>query len=103
MSAAKVFADHPPFPEEDVISILRDWFESEAPEESKEDPNTLYAIPIALDSLRVVSILLTLEEKMDFEIPISVIKRGGYRSSTEMLEHLVPRIRNAYEKAKKIS
>ncbi len=86
------------FPEDDVRAILQEWFASEDPNDPFSEPNTLAAIPIALDSLRVVNVLLTLEERLSIEIPVTVIKRGGYRTENEMLGHLLPKIMTHFEK-----
>ena len=88
------------FPERELLAALEQWWEKEVDDDPFADPakkGTLYDLLPTVDSLTLVNMLLTLESLLGFSLPISVIKRGGYRTKEEMTKHLLPRIRRAFE------
>ena len=68
-------------------STLRDPFA-----ETMEIGGTVFDVQPTMDSLRAVTVLLTLEQIVPFDLPDELIKLGGYDSLSELVEHLVPRI-----------
>ena len=90
------------FPAADITNILRKWWEKEIDAVTK-DPfappaGTLADALPAVDSLTVVRILTQIESYLDFELPVSVVKRGGYRTLTEMTDHLLNGIRKLHHR-----
>lgn len=90
------------FNDEELIDDLRaEWEEQIGGDE--EDPfaeteiepleGTTYEVQPVVDSLGVVRILLTIERRVGFDIPPCIIRRGGYHSFEEMVDHLLPKIR----------
>ena len=90
------------FPVEEVLSALDEWWESEQQDAALPgDTNAAQDImtpTIEIDSHRAVRALLVLQEIVQFEIPESVIKDGGYDDFAEMREHLVPKVQALFEK-----
>ncbi len=58
------------------------------------------AASIQIDSLVVVDIILAVEPLVDFELPDSVVRAGGYRSVNEAIGHLMPGIAKEWQKRK---
>jgi hypothetical protein len=90
--------------EEGLTVALIDWWEAEV--SSREaDPfassGTLYDAIVEMDSLSVLNGLLTVEACVGFKLPVKIIKRGGYRDRQEMVDHLVPQIRELCEKRRR--
>jgi acyl carrier protein len=56
------------------------------------------AAAIHLDSLGVVDLLCGVEGIAGIELKDSLVKTGGYRSINEAIEHLMPRIEQAWLK-----
>jgi hypothetical protein len=54
---------------------------------------TIFEVVPIVDSLGVVTALLTIEKHVKFVVPPRIIKAGGYGSFEEMLAHLLPRVR----------
>jgi hypothetical protein len=95
------------FPEEQLSSTLQKWWAQEALERNndpfspvKKLAGTVYELLPALDSLAIVRSLLRIEEVLGMEVPVSLVKAGGYHSQQEMLNDLVPKLRRLYEKRK---
>jgi hypothetical protein len=93
------------FPESDIINALEKWWKDESVERSgdpfgdeSEGGGILYDLLPSLDSLTVVRSLLVIEKILTIEIPVSLVKRGGYETKEEMLEDLVPKLRRHYDK-----
>jgi hypothetical protein len=89
------------FPEQQVRTALENW-RAEETAARQDDPfaprGTLFDVVPDIDSLSLVNALLVVETETGFKPPVTVIKRGGYQDSNEMLQHLVPAIRRSYEK-----
>lgn len=93
------------FPEEAVTEALAEWWDAETGTRRGDPfaiPGTLYDVVVDIDSLSVVNALLVIEEILGFEPPVTVIKKGGYRDRQEMIDHLVPAIREHYRKQRNI-
>lgn len=93
------------FPEEAVIEALGGWWDAEVDirrDDPFAKPGTLYDVVVDIDSLSVVNVLLVIEKILGFEPPVTVIKKGGYRDRQEMIDHLVPAIREHYRKQRNI-
>jgi hypothetical protein len=89
------------FPTEGLIAALAEWWDAEI-SKREADPfsvsGTLYDVVLEIDSLSTLSALLVIEKLVGFEIPVSVVKPGGYQDCQEMIDHLVPEIHVLFEK-----
>jgi acyl carrier protein len=56
---------------------------------------------VRLDSLDVVSLLCDIEPILDIELKDSLVRSGGYYSVNQAMDHLMPRIKKAWEKKQK--
>ena len=56
------------------------------------------AASVRLDSLDVVSLLCEVEPIMKFKLKDSLVRTGGYSSVNQAMDHLMPRIEEAWEK-----
>ena len=61
-------------------------------------PDQIARTAVQVDSLVVVSILCAIEPIVEFELPESVVRAGGYVSAELALGHLLPRIENEWMK-----
>jgi hypothetical protein len=88
------------FPEQEIISTLERWWDDEVEDDpfaETDKKGTLYDLLPTLDSLTALNALLGVEEHLGFKLPVTVVKRGGYKTRQQMIEHLVPRIRRIFE------
>lgn len=60
--------------------------------------NTVRDILPALDSLIIVRSLAVLSKILKMKVPTTVVKKGGYDSCQQMLDHLLPILEKFYEK-----
>lgn len=86
------------FPESEICDRIKQFWKEKADEAADnpfapEKKNTLHAVLPDLDSLEIVRFMLRIEEVIDIEIPPAFIQRGGYDSSDEMIQHIVPQLR----------
>ena len=88
---------NPPYPQREVRASVQDWWTREQEELQKiADPveelqpnsGTVFDLVPMISSQHAVEVVLDLEAIVGYEIPDSVIKRGGYHSCEEMVEHL---------------
>ncbi|MGD0108823.1 MAG: hypothetical protein ABSC06_33025 [Rhodopila sp.] len=56
--------------------------------------------PIQMDSLSVVSTLCAVEPVLGFELRESIVQTGGYQSIEAALQHLMPKIMQAWNRKK---
>ena len=98
---------NPPCPREQIRQAIHDWYTREQEELQKiADPvdelqpnsGTVFDLVPVVSSHHAVEIVLDLEVIVGYEIPDSVIKRGGYRSCEEMVEHLDTKIAALHSK-----
>jgi hypothetical protein len=84
----------------ELEALAKDWADrectsfDEAVGQTQEDPavGTIWTMP-AIDSKRVVGLLVELEPSLGCEIPCSVIRRGGYSDRAQLVTDLLTRIR----------
>lgn len=93
-------------PEEEIAEQLRQWWSSEV-EPGDDDPfakkketnkGTLYDLVVEIDSLSVTNALVIVESIIGFEVPVKLIKRGGYRDCEEMINHLLAGLRECAQR-----
>ena len=96
------------YSEEALIADLKTWWDKQV--STDDDPfadpprsriGTIFEVVPVLDSLGVVSALVTIEKHLDFQIPPQVIKPGGYSCFDEMISDLLPKIRTLIGKLRK--
>ncbi len=97
MSLALKKQSNPPYQREQIRQAIRDWYTREQKELRKiADPidelqpnrGTVFDLVPVVSSHHAIEVVLDLEDIVGYEIPDSVIKRGGYRSCGEMVNHL---------------
>jgi hypothetical protein len=99
--------DGPSFDEAAVIKDLRAWWNDQVAG-AADDPfaspalpkGTIFDVLPAVDSLGVVSGLVTTEKHVGMKIPARVIRRGGYKDFDEMTADLLPKVKALVEKSK---
>ena len=97
------------YSEDDLAADLKVWWDDQVADvdDPFADPRppregTIFEVVPVVDSLGVVTALLTIEKHVNFEVPARIIKAGGYRNFEEMLAHLLPRVRSlAIQRRKK--
>ena len=90
------------FPETEIRNrICQFWNEQTAEEADNpyapERKNTLHEMVPDIDSLEIVRFMLRIEEIIDVEVPPKFIKRGGYETADEMIEHLMPQLSGLWD------
>jgi hypothetical protein len=89
------------FPERELKDAIGKWWDEETSKRLR-DPfsatGTLYDVLTEVDSFSAVNVLLVIDSILGFEPPESVIKPGGYRDRKEMIDHLLPTLRNLFIK-----
>ena len=87
----------PSYPQERVLATIRAWWVREQEDLKKiADPDdslqpnsgTVFDLVPMISSHHAVEVVLELEAVLGYDVPDSVIKRGGYHSCDEMVEHL---------------
>jgi hypothetical protein len=66
-------------------------------------PNDIAKANVDIDSLVVVSLLVSVEPQVGFELPESVVRTGGYKSVDAAVDHLLPRIEAEWKKKKGVT
>ena len=96
-----------PFPQAAVEKCLRDELIDAVKAEAgikcvalPSAPADIAKTPFQVDSLVVVSILCAVEPIVEFELPDSVVRAGGYGSVESALGHLLPRLESMWIKRK---
>jgi hypothetical protein len=99
MSTAVATKTALPFPESDLIDVIEHWWADQAgflpgsPDPFADAKNsTVFDFQPEMDSLRSVLVLVELECHLPFELPVDLIQIGGYESSQEMIDHLIPQL-----------
>lgn len=94
------------FPAADVEAELRKELllvaETEAPVQGialPGSPALVMKTTIRLDSLTVVDVLCAVEPILGHKLRESVVQTGGYKSIDAAIDHLMPRIEKAWNKA----
>lgn len=87
----------PAYPRQRIRQLIRAWWAREQEdlqkiadpvEELQPNSGTVFDLVPMISSHHAVEVILDLEPVLGYEIPDSVIKRGGYHSCDEMVEHL---------------
>ena len=88
------------YSEDDLAADLKVWWDDQVADVNDPFCNprppregTIFEVVPVVDSLGVVTALLTVEKHVNFKVPVRIIKAGGYRSFEEMIAHLLPRVR----------
>ncbi|KDA01281.1 hypothetical protein [Hyphomonas oceanitis] len=95
---------------DELGEALEEWYEEEA---QAIDANIVEDAPSgtggsiisktpAIDSKRVLDASSVTSEILDIEIPPEIIKPGGYDSCDEMLDDLLPKLRDVYSGKRKV-
>ena len=66
-------------------------------------PDEIAKCSVEIDSLVVVSLLISAEPYVGFELPEGVVRTGGYKSIESGLDHLLPSIEGVWKKKTGIS
>src|SRR5438876_1810382 len=87
----------------ELQTLTRDWADREcttfdeavrrAADLPKATGGSIWDMP-AIDSKRVVSLLVELEPLLGCKLPSKLSKRGGYKTTDELLADLIPKIRH---------
>jgi hypothetical protein len=96
------------YSEDDLVAELHGWRDAQlaaAADDPFADPppatGTIFEVIPVFDSLAVVTVLVTIEKHVNFKIPVSIIKPGGYETFEEMMGHILPAIRVLAEEKQK--
>jgi hypothetical protein len=102
---ATVKTDIPRFPQKLIEEALHSWWKQEAIERQafagdadKLEAGTIYDILPEIDSLTVVRSFAGLEGLLKVEIPCAIVKAGGYLSHQDMIQDLLPKLQELFEK-----
>jgi hypothetical protein len=81
-----------------LVDDLRTWWHDQVEADPFADPTpsragTIFEVMPVIDSLGVVSALITIEKHVGFTVSPRLIKPGGYRGFDEMASDLLPKIR----------
>jgi hypothetical protein len=83
-----------------IAGALASWWKAELAEQAndpfakpKPPAGSIFDVVPEIDSHSAVRALLEIEEHVPFEVPVCVIKRGGYSNLFEMCSDLLPKIR----------
>ena len=80
--------------EQKIEDCIRDFLGADTSNESAIGIHKSPLRPI-VDSLVVVEVLVEVESIVNCELPLSLIRRGGYYSVDDAVGHLVPKIMDA--------
>lgn len=80
---------------DEVVGAADDPFARPAPPKG-----TIFDVLPAVDSLGVVSGLITIEKHVGIKIPARLIQKGGYKDFNEMTDDLLPKVKALVEKSK---
>lgn len=102
--------DVAPFPENMIRNGLTDFWNQQA-KDRQEDPfnpdsepkGTIHDLLPALDSLNVARSFNVVSKILQFKVPIKLVKKGGYVSREQMLEDLLPKLRNIHAERNKLT
>lgn len=94
------------FPKAKIQEILRGWWQRKLASplrrkaaDPKKTGGTVFDIQPEVSSVEVVQVCVEVEPLLGFEIqPSGVIKRGGYRSCDEFVQHLLHRLEAEFSK-----
>ncbi len=93
----------PSFPASDIESCIREFLAKEAIDQASLNGDSdgkignVFGPEPSLDSLVMVEALIELEEHVPFELPIELIRPGGYESVDEMIDDLLPQLKDLWD------
>lgn len=88
------------YSEEELTADLQIWWDEQVSD--SDDPfaepsgprtGTIFEVVPMVDSLAVVTALITIENHVKFEIPPQIIRAGGYGDFPRMIADLLPKVR----------
>lgn len=87
-----------------LIAELEAWYATETESIDGEveaaapagEGGSVISVRPAIDSKRVVDATLVTEEVLGIELPPEIIKPGGYDTFEEMIEDIVPKLKNVF-------
>jgi hypothetical protein len=97
---AKKFTTQP-FPKDQVETALHGWWARQEEEmrriadpvpELQPDGGTVFSLVPLVSSHHALDAVLDIEKIVGYEIPDSVVKRGGYQSGDEFVEHMMGKL-----------
>jgi acyl carrier protein len=99
------------YPQQAVMQEFQAWWDDETGAGVAKDPfadptvrgGSVFDLQPAIDSLRIVTALVSIEKHLGFNVPVNVIQRGGYNSFEEMVTDLVPKVQALYEQRKAVT
>ena len=88
-----------------LVNDLRAWWNDQVggddPFVSPKAPSgTIFDVVPEMDSLSAVTGLVTVEEHLGFDVPPTMIRRGGYSNFDDMVNDIMPKVRSMAEKHK---
>jgi hypothetical protein len=90
-----------PFPKDKVEAALRCWWARREEEmrriadpvpELQPDSGTVFSLVPLVSSHHALDAVLDIERIVGYEIPDSVVKRGGYQGSDEFVGHIMGKL-----------
>jgi len=102
-AAAAVQSPPPLFPEKEIESVIEMWWEEQTSKHVDDPfglPGTLFDVLVEIDSLTAVNVLLVIEPVIGLQPPESLIRPGGYTDRSDMIGHLMPRLRKLFNQRK---
>lgn len=91
----------PPFPKDLVETALRDWWAhqeqdqkliADPVEELQPNSGTVFAVVPLVSSHHALNAVIAVEKIVGYEIPDSVVKRGGYQDCEEFVKHMLDKL-----------
>jgi hypothetical protein len=100
-------SDDASYDEAAIINDLQTWWNDQVAG-AADDPfvgpappkGTIFDVLPAVDSLGVVSGLVTIEKHVGMKISARIIRRGGYKDFDDMTADLLPKVKALVEKKK---
>jgi|ERR1700722_14145981 hypothetical protein len=100
-------SDDPSYDEAAIINDLQTWWNDQVAG-AADDPfaspaplkGTIFDVLPAVDSLGVVSGLVTIEKHVGMKIPARIIRSGGYKDFNDLTADLLPKVKALIEKNK---
>ena len=89
------------FPKNQVEAALRGWWARQEEEmrriadpvpELQQDSGTVFSLVPLVSSHHALDAVLDIEKIVGYEIPDSVVKRGGYQSGDEFVGHMMGKL-----------
>ena len=87
------------FPVEQIQLTIENYLNDKTSIQSKlsETPNIATFPKTEIDSLTIVELLIVLESVVGFTLPVSLINAGGYESSKQLQDDLLPKLKENWQ------